>query len=94
MDAPALRCSRCQRVMMAEDHFCPSCGARAASPAPRVLARRRDREKLAGVCVGLADYFDLDATLVRAVYAVATFFTGVVPGIVLYVILALVLPAE
>jgi phage shock protein PspC (stress-responsive transcriptional regulator) len=65
-----------------------------APPGPRILTRRRDREKLAGVCAGLGDYFDLDPTLVRAVWAVATFFTGIVPGTVLYVILALILPAE
>lgn len=69
------------------------CGARVAG-APRVLRRKREGEKFAGVCGGLAEYFDLDPTLVRVVYLIATFFTGVVPGIVLYVILALVVPAD
>jgi phage shock protein PspC (stress-responsive transcriptional regulator) len=46
------------------------------------------------VCAGLADYFDLDPTLVRVVFAVATFFTGILPGLILYVILALVIPAR
>jgi phage shock protein PspC (stress-responsive transcriptional regulator) len=32
--------------------------------------------------------------LVRVVYLVATFFTGILPGIILYVILAPVIPAD
>jgi phage shock protein C len=60
----------------------------------RMFVRRRAGQQFAGVCGGLAEYFDLDPTLVRAVYAVATFFTGVLPGLALYVILALVVPAE
>jgi phage shock protein C len=59
-----------------------------------MFVRRRAGQQLAGVCGGLAEYFDLDPTLVRAVYAVATFFTGILPGVALYVILAFVVPAE
>jgi phage shock protein C len=86
-------CPRCGQALPGEGRFCPSCGARAAG-APRPLHRDRAAGKLAGVCAGLADYFDVDATLVRALYAVATLFSGVAPGIVLYVILMLVVPAE
>jgi len=93
MAASAQKCHRCQREVPAAARFCPVCGARVAG-APRVLRRRREGEKFAGVCGGLAEYFDLDPTLVRVVYLIATFFTGVVPGIVLYVILALVVPAD
>jgi phage shock protein C len=59
-----------------------------------MLRRRRANQQFAGVCSGLADYFDLDPTLVRVLYLVASFFTGILPGIVLYVILSLVVPAE
>jgi len=93
MAASVQRCHRCQREVPAGARFCPVCGARVAG-APRVLRRRREGEKFAGVCGGLAEYFDLDPTLVRVVCLVATFFTGVVPGIILYVILALVVPAD
>jgi phage shock protein C len=92
MSASAQKCHRCQREIPAEARFCPVCGARVAG-APRVLRRRREGEKFAGVCGGLAEYFDLDPTLVRVVYLVATFFTGIIPGIILYVILALVIPS-
>jgi phage shock protein C len=93
MASATQRCQRCLREVPMDARFCPVCGARVTG-APRELHRSRDREKLAGVCAGLADYFDLDPTLVRVVYAVATFFTGILPGVILYVILALVIPAR
>ena len=93
MAAVAQRCERCQRDVPSDARFCPVCGARVTG-APRALRRRRDLEKLAGVCAGLAEYFDVDVTLVRVVYVVASFFTGIVPGVVLYAILALVIPSR
>ena len=47
---------------------------------------------IGGVCGGLAEYFNVDPTLVRVVYLVATLFTGVVGGLVLYVVLAVIVP--
>ncbi|MGD1147879.1 MAG: PspC domain-containing protein [Thermoanaerobaculaceae bacterium] len=93
MAAANQKCQRCLREVPAGACFCPVCGASVAG-VPRQLHRRRDLEKLSGVCAGLADYFDLDPTLVRVVFAVATFFTGILPGVILYVILALVIPAR
>jgi len=54
------------------------------------LRKSRDR-KLCGVCGGLAEYFNLDPTVVRVIWAVATvstFFSGAL----LYLLLALILP--
>ncbi len=93
MGANALKCPRCQRDMAADARFCPVCGARVGG-APRRLHRDRNGAKLAGVCAGLADYFDIDPTLARVLYLVGTFFTGIVPGSILYLILAIVMPAE
>jgi phage shock protein C len=93
MAANAQTCHRCQREVPAGARYCPVCGARVAG-APRMLRRRREGEKLAGVCGGLAEYFDLDPTLIRVIYLVATFFTGIIPGAILYLILALVIPAD
>ena len=36
----------------------------------KVLMRSRDGRMLAGVCAGIADYFGLDVTLVRLIWAV------------------------
>ncbi|MFI5143471.1 MAG: PspC domain-containing protein [Thermoanaerobaculales bacterium] len=93
MAATTQKCRRCLRDLPPDVCFCPVCGARADGE-PRKLHRRRDHEKLAGVCAGLADYFDMDPTVMRVLYVVATFFTGVLPGLMLYIILAFVIPAE
>ena len=49
-------------------------------------------KKVCGVCGGLAEYFDLDPTLVRVVYFALTFLTSWFPGIIMYFILALAMP--
>ncbi|HKM83583.1 MAG TPA: PspC domain-containing protein [Candidatus Acidoferrum sp.] len=47
-------------------------------------------KKIGGVCAGLADYFDLDPTLVRVLWLLAIFCAGT--GLLAYVILWIVLP--
>jgi len=49
---------------------------------------------LAGICGGLANYLDVDPTIVRLVFALATFFTVVFPGIFIYLIMWIVVPKE
>jgi phage shock protein C len=48
---------------------------------------------ISGVCSGLADYFGIDATIVRIVLIAVTLLTGGT-GILLYVAAALVVPDE
>lgn len=47
---------------------------------------------LAGVCGGIADYCDIDSTVVRVAYTLTTCLTGFLPAVILYVILALSMP--
>lgn len=49
--------------------------------------------KLCGVCGGLADYFGLDATLIRLVWAIFTIFSWGT-GLLVYVIAAIIMPEE
>src|SRR5450759_2391258 len=59
---------------------------------PRRLYRcRRDRQ-LAGVAAGMAEYFDLDPTVVRILWILSAFLGGFT--ILLYIILAFVVPLE
>ena len=60
---------------------------------PKKLRRPRTGRMLSGVCAGLADFFDLDVTLVRAIYALATVFTAFA-GVSIYIILLVVIPEE
>lgn len=53
---------------------------------------KSNNKMIAGVCAGIAEYFGWDATLVRVVYALLAFFSAGFPGLLLYVILALIIP--
>lgn len=58
----------------------------------RRLYRCRENRVLAGVASGVAEYFGLDATLVRILWFLSIFFGGL--GIVLYIGLAIIVPLE
>ena len=57
----------------------------------RLYRSRKDRQ-MAGVCGGVADYLGLDPTLVRLVWVIVSIAGG--PGLLLYVIMAAVVPEE
>ncbi|MBI4092694.1 MAG: PspC domain-containing protein [Candidatus Kerfeldbacteria bacterium] len=59
---------------------------------PKKLQRSRTNRVIAGVCGGLARYFNLDPTLVRVGFAILTIFWG--SGIVLYILLWVIIPLE
>ena len=47
---------------------------------------------LAGVCGGIAEYFEIDPTLVRVAYAALSVFSAGFPGILLYIIMLILMP--
>ena len=49
-------------------------------------------KKITGVCGGLGAYFDIDPTLIRVLFLAAALMFG--SGILLYIILAVVMPDE
>ncbi len=53
---------------------------------------RSNNKIIAGVCGGIAEYFDVDPTLIRVVYAALTLFTAGFPGVLLYIIMMLLMP--
>ena len=61
---------------------------------PKRLTRTRKDRMIAGVCGGLANYLSVDPTIVRLIFALATFFTVVGPGIVIYLVMWIVVPKE
>jgi phage shock protein C len=93
-------CPNCQKDIAVGSKFCYSCGAKqpetsAPGLSPQTggkkkLMRSSTDKKIAGVCAGLADYFDLDPTLVRVVWLLAVLCAGT--GLLLYIILWIVLP--
>lgn len=55
------------------------------------LYRSKTDRKIAGVCAGIAEYFNIDATVVRVI-AVILLLPGWLPGFLPYVILWFVVP--
>ena len=53
---------------------------------------RSSNRILAGVCGGVAEYLDLDPTLIRVIYVALSMFTAGFPGLLLYIILMILMP--
>jgi len=93
-----MNCPKCQRDIAEYSNYCYYCGARQVAPATGVpliqkrLMRSSTDKKISGVCGGLAEYMDVDPTVVRLVWVLITFFTGIVFGIIAYFVAWLVIP--
>ena len=61
---------------------------------PKKLYLSTDDKKIFGVCGGIAEYFNADATVVRLAFVFITIITGVFPGILGYLIAAVVIPKK
>lgn len=62
-------------------------------PTPRRRLVRSSRYKMiAGVCGGIAEYFDLDPTIVRVAYVLVSILSVAFPGILAYIVLMFVMP--
>lgn len=60
----------------------------------RRLYRSSDDKMIAGVAGGLAEYFEVDSTLVRVAFFLALLFTTGPFGLVIYAVLAIIIPKE
>jgi len=58
----------------------------------RRLYRSRTDRKIAGICGGLANYFDIDPVIVRLAWVLLFFLGG--SGILLYIVAWIVIPLE
>lgn len=56
------------------------------------LYKAPKRGEVSGVCVGLADFLNLDVSVVRLIFVLLVLMGG--PGIIAYIVLAVVLPDE
>ncbi|MBO7276137.1 MAG: PspC domain-containing protein [Clostridia bacterium] len=56
------------------------------------LYRSQTNKKLAGVCGGLAEYLNIDPTIVRLLWVLVTLFVGC--GILAYIIALIVMPQQ
>ncbi|HIS04745.1 MAG TPA: PspC domain-containing protein [Candidatus Fimenecus stercoravium] len=58
------------------------------------LYRSNTDKMLSGVLGGIAEYFGIDSTLVRILFAAVAVFTAAFPCIMLYIICAIVIPSR
>ena len=59
---------------------------------PRRLTRSNRNKMIAGVCGGLAEYLNVDPTVMRVLYVLVSILSVAFPGIIAYVILMLLMP--
>ena len=91
-------CVRCQREVPNEAAYCPTCGAAQNTAAPetstvRDFRRSRVDRQVAGVCGGIARYFNVDPVFVRLAAVVLTIGPGVIFfGVVAYLVAWLIVP--
>jgi phage shock protein C len=62
-------------------------------PVNKKLYRSNKDVKISGVCAGIAEYFNTDATIVRLIWALATLF-NLFAGIVAYVACVFITPVD
>ncbi len=58
----------------------------------RKLKKTPHNKMIAGVCGGIAEYFGVDPTLIRVGYVILSVLSTVFPGLLVYIVLAFVMP--
>jgi phage shock protein C len=57
---------------------------------PRKLYRSQNQRMVAGVCGGLADYFNIDVTVIRVLFLILSVFGGT--GLLIYLVMWIIVP--
>jgi phage shock protein C len=87
-------CIGCGKEIGNGSNFCPACGAQQRErTSHKRLMLSATNKKLAGVCGGLAEYLDVDATIVRLIWvALSVVPGGLVGGGLAYLLAWIIIP--
>ena len=87
-------CMQCGREIADSSNFCSSCGgALRQRTSSKQLTLSATNKKLAGVCGGLAEYLDVDATIVRLIWvALSVVPGGFIGGAIAYFLAWIIIP--
>jgi len=92
-------CTQCGFKLEDADLYCARCGLRTREDVPprteeprRKLARPMKEKKIAGVCAGFADYFEMDVTLMRILWLTFALIWGV--GFIAYLVAWIAMPKD
>ena len=94
-----MRCASCRNEIADASIFCPQCGFRQADasagipPRQRRLRRSISDRQITGLCGGVAEYVDIDPTVVRLFTVITIVFTAIVPGILAYFVASFIVPS-
>jgi phage shock protein C len=58
------------------------------------LYRSTTHKMLGGICAGLANYFDLDISLMRLIFVAVALVTALFPMLLFYIIAWIVIPSQ
>jgi len=85
-------CNWCGKGIPETAFYCQFCGRAVGGVHAKRLVRPRHGRQIAGVVLALADYFDIDVSLLRVVWVLVAIFGGC--GIIAYFVGWLLIPNE
>lgn len=91
-------CTKCGVALDDKARYCSSCGTATGLAAPsqegfRRLSRPLEGRKIAGVCLGLANYWQVDPALVRILFVALAIYPAL-PAVIPYIVCWAIMPSE
>jgi phage shock protein C len=87
-------CNKCGREISESSNYCSICGERQQPRGSyKQLMLSATDSKIAGVCGGIAEYLDVDPTVVRLIWLFLSIVPGgIVGGVVAYLVAWIIIP--